>query len=320
MTSKKLSGALYDVVLSPFILVAGWAFLMARKKGIYRLPWCRAIFNWLGVFPGRHHYYDPFVKPGDLKKPLNADRNLGGIDWNVDEQLALLNQFDFNEELLEFPMQGKSKDQYTYDNGTFLAGDAEYFYSMIRHFKPGRLVEVGCGYSTRIALAAIRKNRQEDPAYTCEHVCIEPFETRLPATDEISYIRELVESVDLKLFSDLNEDDLLFIDSSHMIRPQGDVLHEILEVLPQLKPGVRVHFHDIFSPRDYPEDWILERIRFWNEQYLMEAFLSYNRNFKVTGAINFLYHQHRDRLNEKCPALDKMPSKGEPSSFWIQRV
>jgi hypothetical protein len=320
MKTKKLSGVLYDVILAPLMLLFGWSFLMARKKGIHRLPLCRALFNWLGVFPVRHHYYDPFVKQCDLKKPLDDDRNLSGIDWNVDEQLALLREFDFGSELLEFPLQGKSRVDYTYDNGTFLAGDAEYFYSMIRHFKPRRLLEVGCGYTTRLALAAIRRNKQDDATYNCEHTCIEPFEIKLPATGEISYIRELVEDVDVKLFSELCENDILFIDSSHMIRPQGDVLHEIFEILPLLKPGVRVHFHDIFSPKDYPESWILERVRFWNEQYLLEAFLSYNHGFKITGAINFLYHHWRNELNERCPALARMPSKGEPSSFWIQRV
>ena len=83
--------------------------------------------------------------------------------------------------------------------------------------------------------------------------------------------RQVVEAVEKSVFQQLEADDLLFIDSSHVIRPQGDVLCEFLEILPTLKKGVIVHLHDVFTPRDYPKAWVVDRVRMWNEQYLMEA-------------------------------------------------
>ena len=119
------------------------------------------------------------------------------------------------------------------------------------------------------------------------------------------------------MFQELDAGDILFIDSSHMIRPQGDVVFEYLEILPTLKDGVIVHIHDIFSPRDYPADWVIDRVWFWNEQYLLEAFLTLNSDWKIIGALNYLRHNHYDKLKEKCPFLTQ---DREPGSFYIQRV
>ena len=104
-----------------------------------------------------------------------------------------------------------------------------------------------------MAIKAIQKNRSEDAQYDCKHVCIEPYEQ--PWLEETGVIvrRELIEEVDIAFFSELKENDVLFIDSSHIIRPQGDVLFEYLELLPQLNKGVIVHVHDIFSPKNYPQ-------------------------------------------------------------------
>ena len=102
-----------------------------------------------------------------------------------------------------------------------------------------------------------------------------------------------------------------------MIRPQGDVLYEVLEILPSLKSGVLVHVHDIFSPWDYPKSWIVDEVRFWNEQYLLEAFLSGSTNWEIVGALNFLTRNHFDAIHRACPFLTR---DRNPGSFWIQRT
>ena len=170
-----------------------------------------------------------------------------------------------------------------------------------------------------MAAQAIRRNKQDDPAYTCQHVCIEPFEAPWLEKLGIQVMRTLVEEVNADLFASLNANDILFIDSSHIIRPQGDVLAEYLDILPLLKPGVWVHVHDVFSPRDYPKEWIVDAVRFWNEQYLLEAFLSYNSQFKVIGALNFLKHHYPAELTGKCPVLAQQMASCEPASLWMQR-
>ena len=128
-------------------------------------------------------------------------------------------------------------------------------------------------------------------------------------------IRERVEKLDFDWATELGENDLLFVDSSHMIRPQGDVLFECLEVFPKLSKGVFVHVHDIFTPRDYPAKWIEEDVCFWNEQYLLEALLTHTDKFQVTGALNYLKHHHYDALSKACPYLT--PDR-EPGSFFFQ--
>lgn len=136
---------------------------------------------------------------------------------------------------------------------------------------------------------------------------------------QIKIIRDKLEDVDRSIFFDLEKDDILFIDSSHIIRPQGDVLMEYLEILPIIKSGVLVHIHDIFTPKDYLDEWIYNEVRFWNEQYLLEAFLSFNDRFKVLLSCNYLNHHYHDIFSSKCPIMSKQPGR-EPGAFWMVRV
>lgn len=130
----------------------------------------------------------------------------------------------------------------------------------------------------------------------------------------VTVIRKKVEELEVDFFKTLNENDILFIDSSHIIKPQGDVLFEYFEILPILNKGVIVHIHDIFSPRNYLKEWVLDNYWFWNEQYLLEAFLNSNKNWRIIGAVNYLKHNFYDNLHDKCPRLNK---KREPGSFYI---
>jgi len=126
-----------------------------------------------------------------------------------------------------------------------------------------------------------------------------------------------VQDLPVAFFGVLEKGDLLFIDSSHMIRPQGDVLYEYLQLLPTLAPGVIVHVHDIFTPRDYLESWVIDEVKFWNEQYLLEALLTDTKSWKVLGALNFLKNNYYRELKAKCPFLT--PDR-EPGSFYLERI
>jgi hypothetical protein len=129
-----------------------------------------------------------------------------------------------------------------------------------------------------------------------------------------------VEEVDISLFQQLNADDILFIDSSHIIRPQSDVLIECLEILPILNAGVLVHIHDIFTPYDYLDHWMIDEVKLWNEQYLLEAFLSCNPKFEIILALNFLSHHHPAQMEAKFPMLRGQVEQAEPRSFWIRKT
>ncbi len=282
-----------------------------------------AIFSELGILPILDHYYQPLINPKKhLKKSLREDRNLPGINFNVEEQLEILGKFDYNEELLEFPIENTDEadeEAFYYNNGFYASGDAEYLYNMIRHFKPSKIIEIGSGNSTLMAINAIVKNKAENENYHCEHICVEPYEMPWLETKDLKIVRKKVEDMDLAFFEQLGPNDILFIDSSHIIRPQGDVLFEYLEIFPVLKSGVIVHIHDIFMPRDYPDEWIYKEHRLWNEQYLLEAFLSLNDQYKIIGATNYLCHHYKEQFSAKCPVFAKQPGR-EPGAFWMKRV
>jgi predicted O-methyltransferase YrrM len=308
---------LIDILLLPLIYPAAILLKVVRKSGVAKMPLCKAAFMNVGVFPILNHYYEPLFDSRNLNKPLNQPRELPGIDWNDKEQLSTLEKFNFNDELNEIPVNKVNDLAFYMDNPAFTSGDAEYFYNIIRLKKPSKIIEIGSGYSTLLATQAIKKNQDENLKYSCKHICIEPYEMPWLEKTGVKVIRERVEKVDKSLFLELAENDILFIDSSHMIRPQGDVLYEYLELLPILNVGVIVHIHDIFSPRDYLSQWVIDEVKFWNEQYLLEAFLSGNREWKIIGALNYLHHSYFEKLKQKCPFLTE---DREPGSFYIQKI
>ncbi len=307
-----------DVILSPFMWVVGWTLFLIRRIGLHRFPLVQKLFKKIGILPIRAHYYEALCYPEQMRHSLEAVRNLPGIDLNVSEQLVLLDKFTYQEELNQYPLHANNSKPFYYKNNFFETGDAEIYYNMIRHFKPGKIIEIGSGFSTFMAVDAIQKNKQEDSTYNGHITCIEPFEHPELEKFDITVVRKQVETLAPEYFDILESGDILFIDSSHVIRPQGDVLYEILEVLGRLKTGVIVHIHDVFTPRDYRFGTLFEAQYFWNEQYMLEAFLSYNTNYKLLCAVNHLHKTHSDNLRQACPNLAHYDS--DPCSFWIQKI
>lgn len=305
-----------DLLMSPLIFLAAILLKLVRQVGIRYFPISRRLFDVVGVFPIVAHYYEPLFNRKLLNEQADKKRLLTGIDWNLTEQRALLEQFNKEDELRSIPQQFSNELEFHFNNALFEAGDAEFWYQLIRLKKPARIIEIGSGNSTKLAHAAILKNQEEDPDYKCRHICIEPYEMPWLEKLGIEVLRQKVETFDLSFFDILEENDVLFIDSSHMIRPHGDVLFEFLSILPRLKSGVIVHVHDIFSPSDYLKPWVVDYVRFWNEQYLLEAFLSCNDQWKIIGALNLLKHECFDLMQRKCPNLTE---QHEPGSFYMQR-
>ncbi len=180
---------------------------------------------------------------------------------------------------------------------------------------------MGSGFSTRVSAQAILKNKEENESYECELTAIEPYpgeilKTGFPGLSKL--IIDEVQNISLSEFEKLEENDILFIDSSHVLRIGNDVQYEILEILPRLKKGVIVHFHDIFLPKEYPQEWVLKEIRFWSEQYLLQAFLMFNDSFKILLAGAYMVLLNPDRITEFVgPNFNNSYSSG---SFWMQKV
>lgn len=289
---------------------------LARRRA--RMPVTQRVLDRFGVSHIAHHYYEPIVVPEQITGDLTIERRLPGLDMNVEEQLAVLRAFDYGEEIREIASRPKSPLTYTFDQPSFGPGDAEYLYSMVRQLKPAKIIEVGCGESTKMIRHAVEMNTALDADYACDHICVEPYEAPWLEALGVSVIRRPVEQVDLSVFQTLRRNDILFIDSSHVIRPQGDVVNLYLTILPLLASGVFVHAHDICTPRDYFPQWVLKERKLWNEQYLLEAFLSFNSVFKITGALNWLWHNYREETHRAFPVLARIHDD-DPGSFWIQR-
>jgi predicted O-methyltransferase YrrM len=169
-------------------------------------------------------------------------------------------------------------------NDYFNSPDAEVLYAMVCLYQPRRIIEVGSGNSTLLFRQAI-----SDAGSGARLVSIDPQPRREIAryTDEV--ITDRVENVsDWKGFFELNENDILFIDSSHEVKAGNDVLFLLLRILPVLKPGVLIHLHDIFLPYEYPREWLVVEKWNWAEQYLAQALLQNTAPYDVLWAGHYL--------------------------------
>lgn len=302
-----------------FAIAVPSAFILRayRRRGSARFPLTTGALKRIGLFPLIDHYYEPMFDHSSLTSPLSDDRDLPGIDFNFPGQIDLLRKLTYSAELIELKLDSPPLhvDDYTLSNPTFGAGDADFLYQIVRAIKPRKIVEIGSGNSTKVVRLALARNHAESGLRTT-HTCIEPYEMRwLEKMDGITVVRKRVEDCGLDWSSELNSGDILFVDSSHMIRPQGDVLKEYLEIFPRLASGVYIHIHDIFTPKDYPSNWVVDDVQFWNEQYLLEALLSNTDRYEIVAALNYLKHHQYEQLHEVCPYLNP---EQEPGSFYLR--
>ncbi|MGA7107415.1 MAG: class I SAM-dependent methyltransferase [Terracidiphilus sp.] len=300
----------------------------------------QAVQGGLGVSVTPLHFYFPVPRIKSLEgKDWGACRPCGAFDFRLEEQVERL-----HTEILPFAGEWVFPDQSTgerhafhFNNGFFERVDAEVAYSFVRQRKPKRLIEVGSGNTTLVLAAAMRRNAAL--GFPGEFIAIEPgpaqfLKDGVPGLTEL--IQKPVQQAPFELFRQLEEDDVLFIDSSHVVSMDSDVLYECLRILPELAPGVLVHFHDIFAPLDYPEKFVKTNLCFWGEQYMLEAFLSFNRAFKVVWTGSAMQRFHGDELRKAFPGWEgsftRMPEEMKvfapsldgknvwPCSFWIART
>lgn len=273
--------------------------------------------NKLHVPPG--HYYSPTISKEDLvyraeKIWIDPPRQIPEIELNEEMQLSLLEEFAEYYKDLPFESSFKEGLRYYYDNNMYSYSDAVFLFCMIRKSKPKRIIEVGSGFSSALMLDV--NNLFCKNAIQCTF--IEPYPARLNAllfeNEKINLLEKPVQDVEVSLFEDLEENDILFIDSTHVSKTGSDVNFLIFNVLPNLKKGVKIHFHDIFYPFEYPKNWVIEGKRSWNEDYLLRAFLSYNKKFKIIAFNTFLEEFHEAWFKKNMPLC--MKNKG--GSIWLE--
>jgi hypothetical protein len=293
---------------------------------------CRRLFPvWerMGFHVTLNHFYQPIPDTGRLRDELwSRESGLAGVDINEQRQIELIDQFlRFKSEYDTFPRDRPAEPwRYYQGNPHFGPVDAEVLYRMIRHFRPGKIVEIGSGYSTYVSAQAVLRNEEEN-GHRAELIAVEPRPNRVlrsgfPGLSRL--IPERAEQVAPTVYESLRENDILFIDSSHVLRIGGDVHHEYLEILPRLSKGVLVHIHDVFFPFDYPRKWVLEMHRFWNEQYLAQAFLAFNTAFEILWCGSYMHARHPDKLEEAFASYDRATvwstRRLGATSLWLRRV
>lgn len=289
---------------------------------------CRRLFRpleSLGLHLTPCHYSQPIPDTHTLAEELwKRPSDLFGIHMDEQAMLELLARFraQFKAEYDAFPLTaGSTACTYYVNNGFFEAVDGEVLYCMVRRFQPRRIVEVGSGFSTRLLARAVLRNRELDPGYACDLVAIDPA-PRVEWADGLAglvrRIPEALQRVPAREVEGLGENDILFIDSSHILKIGSDVQHLFCHVLPRLRRGVLIHFHDVFLPAEYPRHWVMEQHRFWNEQYLLQAVLALSSRFRVVWAGSYMHLKHPERLQAAFGSYD--PATRWPGSFWVRKV
>jgi hypothetical protein len=273
-------------------------------------------FKW--VPPG--HYYSPLpdMKEVGRRAPTiyaPPSPSLAGIDLRSEDQGKLLLKFVPYASELPFERSFNPNSRFFRPNGSFPFQDAFMVYAMLRHLRPTHVIEVGSGASSCVMLD------------TCEALnlssrltFIEPYPEhllRLVHPEDRSRFelkQAFLQDIPLELFTKLEANDILFIDTSHVSKVGGVVNHVFFEILPMLKPGVVVHFHDIWYPFEYPNDWLWKGM-FWNEAYLLRAFLMYNTSFEIFLFNSYLNKCMTERVKQNFPMFLEEPG----ASLWLRR-
>jgi len=268
------------------------------------------------------HFYSPLpdIEFVDRYKASLFDRqvkSIPGIENHVEDQLALIDQFSGYYDQLPFKDEKSPGLRYYFRNSYFSYGDAIILYSMLRHCRPQRVIEVGSGFSSAVMLDTNDLFFSKRMTFTF----VEPYPERLFSllNDEDKKQHEIiidpVQDVPLERFAALETNDILFIDSSHVAKIGSDVVHLLTNVLPRLNKGVIVHFHDVLWPFEYPEEWIRDG-RAWNESYILKAFLQFNAKFKILFFNSYLATHHRDVVEKNLPSW----LKNTGGSLWIEKT
>jgi hypothetical protein len=270
----------------------------------------------LGFDLVRRGFYSPLPAVHELPPEVWTRRSpLEGIHFDSAEQLGFVKE-SLAQYIPEFDARfdtGTSFGRYDIRNLAYDEVDSELLYAFVRFLRPARVVELGSGFSSLVLARACEVNRKDgtECAYEIFDPFPQPWVRELDAT-----LREApAQDVPMEVFDSLAENDILFVDTTHTVKVGSEVNRIVLDVLPRLRPGVVVQFHDIFLPWEYHRHWI-EGDWKWNEQYLVQAFLSMNPGVEILASCQALVREQRAELAKLIPTLRELSA---PSAFWIRR-
>lgn len=285
----------------------------------------------LGVDILPHHFYSQIPDVAELKNETywRAPSSMFGISGvDIESQLAFAQRcvpqaLTTQLEALNIHQQAVAENGEDSGYGPI---EADFLYGFIQNHQPAKIVQIGCGVTTAVVLRAA-----EDVGYQPEVICIEPFPMpfleKADADGRIRLVKEKAQKTDLDLLIDLNPGDLLFVDSTHTVKPGSEVNRIILEVLPRLASGVFVHFHDIYFPYDYKRDVLAGDLFFWAENTLLHAFLINNPRYSIRACLSMIHYAGPEKLQQLIPRYQpqsnddglKLNSQGHfPSAIYLQ--
>ena len=273
----------------------------------------------------------PFAAPGSYYSPVpdreevkaradelfDGNTDLGpGIRLRADEQKKLLDELATYYEEFDWSEKPGIGRRFYVPNIFFEIGDAIVLYAMLRRFRPKQVIEVGSGFSSALMLDTNDLFLGGSVHFTFIEPNAERLCSLLTSEDRgrVQLLEKPVQQVAAQVFSSLESNDVLFIDSSHVAKVGSDVNYLFFKILPLLKPGVLIHIHDIMWPFEYPLEWIMEG-RSWNEAYILRAFLQYNEAFDILLFNSYLGHTHRKVLTERMPRF--LENTG--GSLWLRK-
>ena len=289
------------------------------------------LINRLGfVVAKTSDYYSPVRPVAELKHHVgrwHRPSRLTGVSYDLDAITATLEGLvaAFGREYAELPSYDQLKAERRGPGFTLV--DAQVLYMMLRRERPARYVEVGSGLSTSYAWRAAQKNAAE--GRPMEMTVLDPFVSA--ATRSLSSVQILAQEaqdVPADWYQRLQAGDVLFIDSTHIVRVDGEVPHLVLEVLPALKPGVLVHVHDVHFPYNGPADpdaYVFDRRwpMIFTEAMLVQAYLCHNPRVEIVLSTPLLRHFREDVLKRLLPGYRPLDSKDfdtHHGSLWFRRL
>lgn len=269
------------------------------------------------------HFYSLYPNLMEMEnlKLNNSNKSIEDIDFNEDEQLEYLQKmvclYDSLPDWVKVLEENEnSKYRYRFLNAAFSPGDSVGLHCMLRILKPRKMIEVGSGWTSAVTLDTNEYYLENQVELTF----IEPFPERLKSLlkskDRVNLMECKLQDIPLEYFKQLEDGDILFIDSTHVSKLGSDVNYLFFEILPTLQKGVYIHFHDIFYPFEYPEEWTKKGM-VWNELYLLRAFLMNNPFYKIIFFQNMMEQRHPDMFMEKWPLKD-LPIHG--GSLWLKKI
>jgi hypothetical protein len=296
-----------------------------------KTPYVRGLYNELKHFKYYHrfepeHYHNPIPNQQEVEETHNSSHfnSLEGIEFDFENQLPILEKlkqyylelpWSFSDDTKNINYRYKIKDSY------YRYSDAIFLFFIMREFKPKKVIEIGSGFSTAIMLDTNDLFFKENKI---DFTFIEPnpfdrLENLINNQDRknCQILAKRVQEVDIEIYKDLKENDILFIDSSHLSKCGSDLNFIMFNILPILNKGVLIHFHDVFYPFEYPKHWILKEKFYWNECYILRSFMMYNKNFNILFFNSAAHKFHEKYLKENMPEI--LIDHINTGALWIRK-